>query len=141
MKRHREETNPESVINRHVKSHNFHTRPAGVLKPENFVKTQTALLESGDAPQWIVAQNKRIHPDLVVEPQLGHRQWVNAAAPKSFHPFPKPHTSNLRGITHKDRGHLGAIVQRKDIEHKPIGVRRDTRIDGPQEVPYYNYLG
>ena len=147
MVRHRIENNPESVVSRHVKTHAFHTRPAGVGKPTDFIKSQTALLESGDAPEWMVARNKRIHRDLVVEPPLagaGRRQWHNRHAPKSYHSFPEPHTSEIQMQSHTTRFERalaggkrgGYLVRAKDLEYKPAGVRRNVYLDGRDSMPF-----
>lgn len=141
MVRHRMENNPESVIGRHVKSHAFQNRQPGIGKPVDFLQRQTALLESGDAPEWMVARNKRIHQDLVVEPPLGRRQWHNQAAPKSYHSFPEPHKSEIRSMSHTTKyeraspggRHGGRFVRAKELEHKPAGVRRHVHLDGQEE--------
>ena len=141
MVRHRMENNPESVISRHVKLHAFQNREPGIGKPVDFIQRQTALLESGDAPEWMVARNKRIHQDLVIEPPVGRRQWQNQAAPKSYQPFPEPHKSEIRTMSHTSkykRGslsgtHGGQLLRVKDLEHKPAGVRRHVHLDGQEE--------
>lgn len=118
MVRHRNENFPDSVVQRRKKDWNLYNQ-----EPKGLKKVGCGHTHSGDSPQWMTEQIRRINPASIKEPPSHGpemRQFENKMAPKSHHDFPKPHENQIKQ-RHRTRA-------QQEVKYKPTATARDTTL-------------